>query len=160
LIDWRPCHGLGDQSLASYRGGQGSHLGWSLWDLWWAGWHCGRFISEFFWFPLSLSFNHSSPYSYITGGWTVDPLEAAVHTHSFTPLTWKQHDRLRWNLTTKNRNVLLKRVYSILNFQTCTLVSAGNKFCSFALGGVYTSLLVLLILYFSNCFKWSADKMS
>jgi hypothetical protein len=32
----------------------------SMWDLWWSKWHWGRFFSEFFGFPLSISFRHCS----------------------------------------------------------------------------------------------------
>jgi hypothetical protein len=32
--------------------------GYSKWDLWWTKWYWGRFFSEFFAFPLSLSFHN------------------------------------------------------------------------------------------------------
>jgi hypothetical protein len=54
----RPCQGSGRYSLASHRGGPGSRPGQSMWDLWWTKWHCDRFFSEFFGFPLSI---HHSP---------------------------------------------------------------------------------------------------
>jgi hypothetical protein len=31
-----------------------------MWDLWWTKWHWGRFFSEFFGFPLPISFHHCS----------------------------------------------------------------------------------------------------
>jgi hypothetical protein len=35
--------------------GQGSIPGQSIWDLWWTNWHWGRFLPEYFGFPLSIS---------------------------------------------------------------------------------------------------------
>jgi hypothetical protein len=32
----------------------------SMWDFWWAKWHCYRFLSEYFSLPLSVSF-HQCP---------------------------------------------------------------------------------------------------
>jgi hypothetical protein len=37
-------------------------------DLWRTKWHWDRFFSEFFGFPLSVSFHHGSPFSYINWG--------------------------------------------------------------------------------------------
>jgi hypothetical protein len=39
-------------------------------------------------FPLSTSVHSVSPYSYITWGWTICPLVAAVQRRSLTPSTW------------------------------------------------------------------------
>jgi hypothetical protein len=39
-----------------------------MWDLWRTKWHWDRFFSEFFGFPLSISFHRRSPYSYIIWG--------------------------------------------------------------------------------------------
>jgi hypothetical protein len=39
-----------------------------MWDVWWKKWQWDRFFSEFFGFPLSISFHHHSPYSYIIWG--------------------------------------------------------------------------------------------
>jgi hypothetical protein len=34
--------------------------GLSVWDLWWTKWHWDRFFSEYFGFPLSISFHRCS----------------------------------------------------------------------------------------------------
>jgi hypothetical protein len=34
--------------------------GQSMWDLWWTKWHWDRFFSEYFSFPLSISFQQCS----------------------------------------------------------------------------------------------------
>jgi hypothetical protein len=31
-----------------------------MWDLWWTKWHWDRFFSEYFGFPLSISFHRCS----------------------------------------------------------------------------------------------------
>jgi hypothetical protein len=31
-----------------------------MWDLWWTKWHLDRFLSEYFGFPLSISFHQCS----------------------------------------------------------------------------------------------------
>jgi hypothetical protein len=62
-----PCHGSGRQSPASHCGGPGSRPGPSMWDLWWTKWHWDSFFSEFFGFPLSVSFHRRSPNSYHLG---------------------------------------------------------------------------------------------
>jgi hypothetical protein len=41
-----------------------SRPGQSMWDLWWTKWHWAMFFSEFFGFPLSISFHRRSPNSY------------------------------------------------------------------------------------------------
>jgi hypothetical protein len=38
-----------------------------MWDLWWTKWHWDRFFSEFFGFPLSISFHRRFPNSYHLG---------------------------------------------------------------------------------------------
>lgn len=42
-----------------------SHPGQSMWDSWWRKWHWDRLVSMLIGFLLSISFHHSSPYSYI-----------------------------------------------------------------------------------------------
>jgi hypothetical protein len=37
-----------------------ARLGQSMWDLWWTKWHWDRFISEYFSFPLPISFHQCS----------------------------------------------------------------------------------------------------
>jgi hypothetical protein len=56
----RPCNGSDGYSPASHRGGPGSIPGQSMWDLWWTKWHWDRFFSEYFGFPLSISFHRCS----------------------------------------------------------------------------------------------------
>jgi hypothetical protein len=34
--------------------------GRSMWNLWWTKWHCDRSFSEYFGFPLSISFHRYS----------------------------------------------------------------------------------------------------
>jgi hypothetical protein len=46
---------------------QVTRTGQSVWDLWWTKWHWDRFFSEFFGFPLSVSFHRRSPNSYHLG---------------------------------------------------------------------------------------------
>jgi hypothetical protein len=55
-----PRHCSGGYSPASHRGGPGSIPGRSMWDLWWTKWHWDRFLSEYFGFPLSISFHRFS----------------------------------------------------------------------------------------------------
>jgi hypothetical protein len=64
-------------------GRPGSHPNQSMWDLWWTEWYWDRFSSEFFGFPLSVSFHRRSNSS--AGRWTVCPLVAAVQRRSLTP---------------------------------------------------------------------------
>jgi hypothetical protein len=45
-----------------------------MWDLWWTKWHWDRFFSEFFDFPLSISFHLGSPNSYIIWGMDNTPV--------------------------------------------------------------------------------------
>jgi hypothetical protein len=52
-----------------------------MWSLWWTKWLWDRF-SEFFSFPLSISFHRGSPYSYIAWGCAIGSLVAAVRRHS------------------------------------------------------------------------------
>jgi hypothetical protein len=44
----------------SHSGSSNSMPGQSMWDLWWTKWHWDRFLSEYFSFPLSVSFHHCS----------------------------------------------------------------------------------------------------
>jgi hypothetical protein len=53
-------------------------LGQSTWDLWWTKWHWDRSFSEFFGFPLSVSFHHGSPCSYIT--WRMNNRRVGGHS--------------------------------------------------------------------------------
>ena len=46
--------------VAGLSGGPASILGQSMWDLWWTKWHRDRFFSEYFGFPLSISFHWCS----------------------------------------------------------------------------------------------------
>jgi hypothetical protein len=52
-------------------------------------------------FPLSLSFHRGCPYSCITWGWTVGPVQAAVQRHNPSTLTWTRTTRRKgvrmWN---------------------------------------------------------------
>jgi hypothetical protein len=50
-----------------HRGVPDSRPGQSMWDLWWTKWHWDRVFSEFFCFPLSISFQRRSPNSYHLG---------------------------------------------------------------------------------------------
>lgn len=50
---------------ASHHGSPGLSQSKSTWDLWRTTWHCGRFISETFWFfPLIISIRRCFPHSY------------------------------------------------------------------------------------------------
>jgi hypothetical protein len=62
----------------SHRGGPGSRLCQSMWDLWWKKWHWDRIFSESFGFPLSVSFHRGCPYRISSRGLTIVPLVAAV----------------------------------------------------------------------------------
>jgi len=42
--------------------------------VWWMKWHWNRFFSEFFGFPLSVSFHRGCPYSYIIWGMNSRPV--------------------------------------------------------------------------------------
>jgi hypothetical protein len=53
-----------------------------MWDLSWTKWHWDRFFSKIFSVPLSVSFHHDSPLSYII--WRIKT--AAVQRHSLTPI--------------------------------------------------------------------------
>jgi hypothetical protein len=47
--------------------------GQSMQDLWYTKWHWDRFFFELFGFPLSVSFHHGPPYSYIIWGMNDKP---------------------------------------------------------------------------------------
>jgi hypothetical protein len=66
VILQRPCQGSGSYLPASHRGGPGSRPCQSMWDLWWEKLHWDRFLSDFFGFPLSVSFHRGSPHSHVT----------------------------------------------------------------------------------------------
>jgi hypothetical protein len=51
-------------------------------DLCWIKWHYDRSLSEFFSFPLSISFLRASPLSFIIWGLIIGPLKAEVQRHS------------------------------------------------------------------------------
>jgi hypothetical protein len=51
--------------------------GQSMWDLWWTKWHWDRLFSEFFGFPLSISFHRRSAYSYIICGMNNMPVSGS-----------------------------------------------------------------------------------
>jgi hypothetical protein len=52
----------------------------SIHDLWWAKWHWKRFLSESFWYSLSVSFHHCFIFTHVSyGGWSMDSLATAVH---------------------------------------------------------------------------------
>jgi hypothetical protein len=70
----RPCHGSGRYSPASHPGGPGSLSGQSMWGFWWTKWHLDWVFSEFFGFPLSITFNCCFPSSYITWGMNSRPV--------------------------------------------------------------------------------------
>jgi hypothetical protein len=53
----RPYHASGGQSPVSHLGDQGLIPIQYMWDLWWAKWHCNRFISQYF-AILSVPFHH------------------------------------------------------------------------------------------------------
>jgi hypothetical protein len=49
-----------------------------MWDLWWTKWHWDRFFSEYFSFPLSISFNRC----YITMDKQEKPLVFLIELHN------------------------------------------------------------------------------
>jgi hypothetical protein len=57
-----------------------------MWDLWWTKWHWDKFLSNFFGFPLSISFHRCSPKLISSGGWTICPVVAAVQRSRLTIL--------------------------------------------------------------------------
>jgi hypothetical protein len=48
----------------------------------------GTSFLRVFRFSLSISFHHGTPYWYITWGWTIGLLAAAVQRHRLIPSTW------------------------------------------------------------------------
>jgi hypothetical protein len=74
---------------ASHSRGLGLHPHQSMWHLWWTKWHWDRFYSEFFSFPLSVSFHCGSLHTHLLSGErTLGPLEARVQRHILTWSTW------------------------------------------------------------------------
>jgi len=61
----RPCHGWYGQSPASHCAAPDWVPDHSMWDLWWTKWHCDRFLSQYFCFPLSVSFHQRSIFIFI-----------------------------------------------------------------------------------------------
>jgi hypothetical protein len=59
-----------------------------MWNLSWTKWHWDRVFSEFFDFPLSISFHRCSAQSCIIGGMKKCRKVAAVQRHSVTPSIW------------------------------------------------------------------------
>jgi hypothetical protein len=66
MLRFGPCHGSGGYWSVSHRGGPGLCPRCSRWNLRWTHWKWNRFFSDFFGFPLSVSFHRGSPHSYIT----------------------------------------------------------------------------------------------
>jgi hypothetical protein len=63
-----------------------------VWDSWWAMWHREKFTTDFFGFPLSISYQH--PHNNISsGGWTMRPSVVAVQRHSHTPSTMNKQQQ-------------------------------------------------------------------
>jgi hypothetical protein len=62
------------------------HPGQSMWDVWWAKWHWGRFHPEFFGFPLPISFHREPPYSYIIWGMNNMPIGGCSSETSSHPI--------------------------------------------------------------------------
>jgi hypothetical protein len=59
--------------VVSYHITSYTRLGQSIWDLWRTEWHCDRFFSEYFRFPQSVSFHHSSILIIFVNGWSLEP---------------------------------------------------------------------------------------
>jgi hypothetical protein len=77
LTGFRCCYGHAITQVVScplHSRGPGSHPGQSMWDFWWVKCYWNRFFSEFFAFPLSISFHHSSPFSYMIWGMNNRPV--------------------------------------------------------------------------------------
>jgi hypothetical protein len=68
------CHGWGSYSPASHFWGPGLYPGHSMWDLWWTKWYWDRFFSEFFGFPLLMSFHCCSPFLFFSWGMSNRPV--------------------------------------------------------------------------------------
>jgi hypothetical protein len=52
LLSLEPLHSSGGYTPATQHGSPSSLPGQSMWDFWWTKWHWGKFISEYFGFPL------------------------------------------------------------------------------------------------------------
>jgi hypothetical protein len=59
----------------------------SMWDLWWTKWHWDCFSSAFFGFPCQYNSTVTLHTHISSGGWTINPMVAAVQRHSRTPST-------------------------------------------------------------------------
>lgn len=55
-----PCHGSDGWLHTHHYGGLRSDPGHTMWDWWWTKWSWDRFFSEYFGFPLSLSFHQGA----------------------------------------------------------------------------------------------------
>jgi hypothetical protein len=66
----------------------------SMWYSWWKNWHWDRFLSEFFGFPLSLSFHRGSPYSNISWGMNNRPV-GGRSSETVLPHRYGRQQRLR-----------------------------------------------------------------
>jgi hypothetical protein len=62
-------------------------------DLWWTKCHKDRLFSEFFHFLCQYHCTVALHIHMSSGGWTIDPLVAAVQRRSLNPSTWA---RLSW----------------------------------------------------------------
>jgi len=56
----RLCCDLGSKLLATHHGGPALIPGQFMWVLWWTEWHCDRFFSKYFGYPLSAQFYQCS----------------------------------------------------------------------------------------------------
>ena len=56
----RLCCGLGCKLLATHHGGPALIPGQFMWVLRWTEWHCDRFFSKYFGYPLSVQFYQCS----------------------------------------------------------------------------------------------------
>jgi hypothetical protein len=88
--------------------GLGSCLRQSIWNFWWTKWHYDRSFSEFFGFPVSISFCRGSPHSYVIWGWTISPLVGTVQRHSLTPVTWRKNNNKHKHGSINDKMAILK----------------------------------------------------
>jgi hypothetical protein len=68
-------------------------LGQPMWDLWWEKWHWDRLFSEFFGFPLSMSFHRGSSYSYIIWGMNNMPVGGRSSETSSHPIDMNKNNK-------------------------------------------------------------------
>jgi hypothetical protein len=89
-----------------------------VWDLWWTKRQWDRFFSEFFGFPMSVSFHCGSMLTHIIwggrGGQTVGPMMAAIQRPSHR-INMNNNNTQLWNIVNFVSGIF-NDVFSCINY--------------------------------------------